>query len=148
MAAGDPRLRGQDVSIRILEDARPVTSIDSVASFNDNTKFEIKSDGFLGEVTERKDTILHGYGGDFEFQVHEARWLQFLLDVEAKAARVRLITFNVVRLDSFANGSSAVITYKDVAWGEFGQGIGSRADYLKIKAPFECSARDIKINQI
>lgn len=147
--AADPRLKGQEMSIRVVQDSAVVDQIDSVASFNDNTKFEIKEDGFLGEVVNRYDTVLAGYSGDIEFQVHNATWLNFLLEVEAKATRAKPGTrFNVVRTDFFANGSSAVVVYTDVSWGEFGQSAGSRVDFVKVKAPFSTGERSITVNQV
>lgn len=147
--AADPRLKGQELSIRVVQDSDVVNQIDSVASFNDNTKLEIKEDGFLGEVVNRFDSVLNGYGGDMEFQVHDATWLGFLQRVEAKATRESPGTvFNVVRTDFFANGSSAVIVYSDVSWGEFATSAGSRADFIKVKAPFATGERSITINQV
>ena len=145
----DPRLKGQEMSIRVVQDSNVLQQIDSVASFNDAVKFEIKEDGFLGEVVNRFDSVLNGYTGDLEFQVHDATWLAFEQAVEAKVTRQTPGTvFNVVRTDFFANGSSAVIVYSDVSWGEFGTSAGSRADFIKVKAPFGTSDRSVQINQV
>lgn len=145
----DPRLKGQEMSIRVVDGSEVVDQIDSTASFNDSVKFEIKEDGFLGEVVNRFDTVLNGYSGDMEFQVHDAKWLLFVERVEKKATREDpTITFNIVRTDFFANGSSAVIVYKDVSWGEFGTSVGSRTDFTKVKAPFATGERSININQV
>jgi len=153
--SADPRLKGQEMQIRATYDpsgtGQPIllAQLDSIASFNDSLQFEIKDDGFLGEGTNRKDSVLNGYEGDIEFQVHDASWLNFQLLVEQKATRVRpSIQFNLIRTDLFANGSSAVITYPDVSWGKMDTGAGGRADFVKVKAPFACSERNVQINQV
>lgn len=144
--ATEPRLLGTDVSIRIVRDGAPVTTITATASFNDEVKLEMKQDGFLGEPTDRYDTIHRGYGGDMEFQVNRHQWeTDFLASVERRARREAFTTFNVIRTDRYSNGQNSISTYKDVAWGAFQRSTGSRADYVKIKTTFGCSERSTQV---
>ena len=144
--ATEPRLLGTDVSIKIVRNGQPVTSINATASFNDTTKLEMKQAGSLGEPVDRYDTIHHGYGGDMEFQVNRHTWeTDFLASVERRARREEFSTFNVIRTDRYSNGQNAISTYKDVAWGEFARSTGSRADYVKIKTSFGCSEKSIQV---
>lgn len=144
--ATEPRLLGTDVSIRITRDGAPATSVNAVGSFGDEPTLEIKQDGFLGEPVDRFDTIHHGYKGDFEFQVNRPTWeTDFVARVEEKARRDVFYVFNVIRTDRYANGQTAVTTFKDVAWGPFSRTTGSRADYVKVKGTFACSEKSTQL---
>src|SRR5512147_918828 len=101
--AADPRLRGQDIVLRILQDGALVDELQAVGSFNDEVKLEIKEDGFLGEPTNRYDQILNGYGGDLEVQVNSPSYLTFVASVEAKGKREAFPIFNVVQTQLYSN---------------------------------------------
>lgn len=143
------RLKGQEVSIRVVDNGNVVASLDSIASFNEEMKSEIKEDGFLGESTNRFDDIHNGYGGDFEFQFRRADWANFQLRVQARQERRNPnIVFNVVRSDIYPDGSTTVYTYVDAKWGPMTSSVGSRADFVKGKCQFACSKRPVKQNAL
>lgn len=143
------RLRGQQVSIRIVQAGTVVDSIDSISSFNDEDTLEIKEDGFLGEFVNRFQSILNGHGADFEFQTHNARWLLFRQSVLDKVmGKTPDVVFNVVRTDYYFNGDTVVQTYVDVHWGPMGKAIASRGDVVKHKLTFKCSAAPADINAL
>jgi hypothetical protein len=151
MAAPGQRLKGQEVSIRILQNGTLLSSIDSVSSFNEEVDLEIKSDGFLGEPVNRFDEILNGFGGDFEMQTTNGSWLIWQQAIIARAQRVASAvgtTFNVVRTDLYENGDSNVYTYVDAKWGGMPSTVGARGEYVKVKASFKCSTRPVLQNQI
>ena len=121
-------------------------SVTAVASFNEEVKLEMKQDGFLGEPTDRYDTIHRGYGGDMEFQVNRHTWeTVFLAAVERRARREEFVEFNVIRTDRYSNGQNVIATYKNVAWGAFPRSLPSRGDHVKIKTTFGCSERSIQV---
>jgi hypothetical protein len=143
------RIKGQEVSIRVVQDGNVVTTVNSVGTFGDETDFELKSDGFLGEPVNRFDEILNGYGGDFEMQVTTSQWILLQQAIRSRATRTTPGTiFNVVRTDLFPSGESLIVTYADVHWGAQPTTIGGRGEYVKIKASFKCSDRVEQINQI
>lgn len=143
------RLKGQEVSIRVVDSGTLVASLDSISNFNSEMKSEIKEDGFLGETTNRFDDIHNGYGGDFEIQLRRPDWANFQLRVQARQERKNPnIVFNVVRTDLYPDGTSTVYTYIDVKWGAMTESIGSRADFVKGKCQFACSKRTVKQNAL
>ena len=145
----DQRLKGQEVSIRVVNAGVVQAAIDSVSSFNDSIALEIKEAGYLGEFVNRFDEILNGYGGDAEINMTRAD--SDLLDqaVVARATRVSpQLVFNIIRTDFYPNGDSNVYTYTDVHWGEIPTTIGSRGDYVKKKFTFKCSERPVATNQL
>jgi hypothetical protein len=146
-----PRLKGQEISVRILQGnpPEPIASLDSISTFNQETTLKLLEDGFLGEVTNRFDEILDGYGGDFEMHVTNSGWISWEQAVITKATRTDpTITFNVVRVDLFADGSSLIYVYTDVHWAAIPQKVGGRGEYLKVSSSFKCSTRPVLQDQI
>lgn len=143
------RLKGQEVSIRVIDSGTMVASLDSITSFNEEMKSEIKEDGFLGEVANRFDDIFNGFGGDFEAQFRRADVTNFQTRVQERQQR-KVVTrvFNIVRTDLYPDGTSTVFTYIDVKWGAMSTSAGSRTDFVKLKTSFACSNRANKQNAL
>ncbi len=145
----DQRLKGQEVSIRTIRGGSVIDSIDSVSVFNQETMMEIKQDGFLGEYVNRFDSIHNGFGGDFEFHVHNGLWVAFERSIIDKAQRNTPDTvYNVIRTDFYPNGDNVIYTYRDVQWGAIPHTVASRGDYVKVKATFNCSERPEQVNSL
>lgn len=143
------RLKGQDISVRVIQASNVVNSIDSISTFNDNVALELKEDGFLGETVNRFDEILNGYGGDFEFHVHRGDWNTLVQAVTDKAERrTPDVQFNVVRTDFYANGDTVTYTYEDVHWGPIPTSVASRGDYVKPRMEFRCSQRPHQLEAV
>jgi hypothetical protein len=145
----DMRTKGQEISVKVIQAGVPITSIDSITSFNDTVSLELKEQGFLGETVNRFDEILNGFGGDFEFQVNHADWNNLVEAIISRATReVPDLTFNVIRTDFYPNSDTAIYTYQDVKWGAIPTTVASRGDYVKVKMEFRCEERPVKINSL
>jgi len=143
------RVKGQDISVRVINAGVVVGSIDSIASMNDNIALELKEDGFLGETANRFDEILNGYGGDFEFQVHRGDWNNFTKAITDKAERrTPDVQFNVVRVDYYPNGDTVTYTYTDVHWGAIPTSVASRGDFVKPRLEFRCTERPHQLEAV
>jgi len=140
--AGEQTLEGQEITIRAITDGDVAAELKFFTSFNDSVKQEIKTNGYLGEPFDRFTDVFSGYGGDMEFHVNTASWVDWDAALSARARRENAAAvFDIVRIDNFSDGSNVTYTYKDVAWGERPTSIGSRADKVKVKASFMCSER-------
>lgn len=145
----DQRLKGQEVSIRVIEAGNVVTTIDAISVFNEQVALELKEQGYLGETVNRFDELLNGFGGDFEFHVNRADWHSLVESILERATReVPDRTFNVVRTDFYPNGDSAIFTYQDVKWGPIPTSVASRGDYVKPRMEFRCEERPVKVNAL
>lgn len=143
------RLKGQDISVRVIRAGVVEASIDSLSTFNDNIALELKEDGFLGETVNRFDEILNGYGGDFEFQVHRGDWNLLTKAITDRASRrTPDVQFNVVRTDFYPNGDSCIYTYENVFWGPIPTSVASRGDFVKPRMEFRCSSRPQQLEQV
>lgn len=145
----NPRLKGQEISVRVVNDGVVAAEFDSIASFEDNTDIKEMEDGFLGEQVNRFDNALNGFGGGFEMQLTSANWLLLKQAVIAKAKReTPQVVFNVVVTDLFANGDSVITTYSDVTFGPIPKSVASRTDFVKVKWSFKCSQQGEQINAL
>lgn len=149
MATNDPRLRGQEVEVRIFTDGVLESTITSIASFEETFKLEKKEDGFLGEQTNRYDHIFNGIDGRLEFQVNSADWMLFENAVKSQAQRKTPATvINLVRSDFYANGQIAIITYANSKFGPMPTSVPGRGEFVKVSLDFSCSDRDEQITSV
>ena len=137
----DKRIKGQESVIGISGPQGNVGSIDAVSSFELEFQIDILSEGFLGEVAERKDEIFMGVSGKLEVQLPRVDYLGFAQQIVDKAQR-RLpanTVFNVTSTLTFPDGRIARVLLPDVAFGSIPLNIGARAEYVTSTVEFEGS---------
>lgn len=135
-------LQGQEITVRALVDGSVVSELVFITSFNDSADQEIKQNEYLGEPFARFLDIFTGYSFDFEAHVLSAAWIDWENALTSRAQRANpAITFAVVRVDRFADGTNLTHTYEDVAWASRPTSIANRGDMVKIKASGKCSVR-------
>lgn len=141
------RIKGQEVSILIVADSVLQDTLVDIQNFNIELEFEIKSQGYLGEKTNRKDYIFNGCKFDGELHVHTQDYLLFAQQVHDKAQRLTPdIIFNISGVFSFPNGDEPELLLNDCAFGAIPMNIGSRGDYVKVKFQGECSDIEIQLS--
>jgi hypothetical protein len=128
------RLKGQEVSIRIVNDGELVEAISSFGSLEESEDQELLQDGFLGEVVDEYDEAYHGDKFTLEFQVRDAQWRTLWKAIKDRAQRrTPNVQFNVVVTDLYPAGDTEITTYGDVKWGPRSKSTGSRKDFVKLK---------------
>lgn len=142
------RLKGQEVSIIVIAGGNVVQEVKAVSNLNDETKLDIKEDGFLGETANEYDQVYNGMSGDFEMQLHRAQWETTLKQrIINKARRIEPnLVFNVVRIDFYPNGDTVTTTFTDVSWGAIPRTTAARGDFVKVKFAFACSEAPVSVN--
>jgi len=142
MATNDPRLRGQEVEVRIVANGTLENSITAVATFEETFKLEKKEDGFLGETNNRYDHIFQGIEGKMEFHVNSNDWMLFQNVIKLQAQRKTPNTqINLTRTDYYANGQTSIITYADCKFGPSPTSVAGRGEFVKVSLDFSCSDR-------
>lgn len=143
----DPRLMGQEVTVRLTQAGSLVTEVTAIANFNEEVNIEIKESSFLGEGENRYDEVFNGFGGDLEFQPENAGWVDVQEAIIARARReTPEVQFSIIRVDSFSNGDTLTYTYMDVKFGPQPTSLSGRTEYAKTKFSFKCSKRAVKKN--
>jgi len=139
------RIKGQEVSLLIVQDSVLQETLTDIQNFNMELEFEVKSQGYLGEKTNRKDYIFNGCKFDFEIHVHTQDVFTFIQAIHDKAQRLTPdVQFNITGIFSFPNGDEPELLLTDCAWGALPMNIGSRGDYVKFKMQGECSDIDLQ----
>ena len=72
------RIKGQEVETLIVVDGAPRDTITDIRSFEFAFQTEIMSEGYLGETTERKDSIFKGIRGRLELHFETSPQLQWI----------------------------------------------------------------------
>jgi hypothetical protein len=134
------RVRGQEVEITLVKDGQPLDAIANIKSFEFKYEMETQSEGYLGERTERKDSIFKGISGSFEIH-HEKKTLfeMFRSLVDRAKRRTPGVTVNIKATINYNNGERLRVVFPDVEFGEIPVNIGSRTDYVSTSLDFVCS---------
>jgi hypothetical protein len=134
------RIKGQEVTVLITDNGVLQNTLVDIQSFEVEAQFEIKSMGYLGEVSNRKDEIYNGCKFTIEFHLHTQDWFTFQADIKSKAQRINPnLIFNITSVLSFPNGQTPSITVPDAHFGPNPLSISSRGDYVKVKLEGEAS---------
>lgn len=134
------RILGQNVSVIIIRDSQPMQEIQCIRSFSFTEDLELKDEGYLGETTNRKDSVYKGVKLDMEMHAQNNKILELVKVAKDKAQRrTPGVRINIKATMTWPNGDTARMTFKDVEFGAFPVNIGSRTDYVTFKIEGACS---------
>lgn len=134
------RILGQQVSLIIIQDSAPLQELDCIRSFSFTYELEMKDEGYLGETTNRKDSVFKGVKLDMELHTNNKRIFQFIQSAVDKARRrVPGTRINIKATLTYSNGDLARVTFPDVEFGDIPVNVGSRTEYVTVKLDGACS---------
>jgi hypothetical protein len=134
------RLLGQNVAIIIIQDSAPIQEISCIRSFSFTYEQELKDEGYLGETTNRKDSVFKGMKMDMELHTNNNKVFQLIQSAVDKARRRTPGTrINIKCTLTWPNGDVARVTFPDVEFGAFPINANSRTDYVTVKLEAACS---------
>lgn len=134
------RLLGQNVSVIIIQDSAPLQELNCIRSFSFTYEQELKDEGYLGETTNRKDSVFKGMKLDMELHTNNHKVFSLIQSAVDKARRRTPGTrINIKCSLTWPNGDVARITFPDVEFGAFPINANSRTDYVTVKLEAACS---------
>ncbi len=134
------RIKGQEVELLLVVNGNPKSNLTSVRSFEVTLNTEILSEGYLGETTERKDSIFKGLSGKMSLHIDSQEILKVFQAIVDKARRRTPGTkINVKATLNFPNGQRPRVLISDVEFGPMPLSFGSRQDYGSVDLNFEAS---------
>ena len=134
------RIKGQEVEIIAIVDGVPQSTLTAIRSFSMTFQQEIKDEGYLGEKTNRKDSIFNGIDGRFEAHANDPAILTTIDSIVNKARRrTPGTTINIKVTMTFPSGRRARVVIPDVEFGAIEVGTPSRGDYVTTTFPFAAS---------
>lgn len=134
----EQRIKGQEVELILVEDNVPLTTIADIRSFEMAAQLEILKEGYLGETTDRRDSVYRGYRGKMEVHFENRDVLDFarrLVDKARRRTPGARVNCKVTLV--FPGGDRVRMILKDLSFGEIPMGFGGRAEYGTISLDFE-----------
>ncbi len=124
----------------MLQDGVPQDNLTFGQSFEATFKTETLQEGYLGETTDRYDTIYKGINGKIKYHYDNPAFLNLTLAIINKARRRTPGTrFNLKAVMSFPSGTRARIIVRDCEFGPLPIGFGSRSDFGTYDLDFSAS---------
>lgn len=134
------RLLGQNVSLILLQNSTPLEEITCIKSFSSTAQLEMKEEGYLGETTQRFDSVFKGFKMDIELHTTSNKYITLVNQVISRARnRDQNMRMNLKAALRWPNGDRCRATYIDVQFGDIPLNVGSRTDYLTLKFDMACS---------
>lgn len=134
------RIKGQEVQIIITRDGVLEETFTAIKNFQSTDEFEVKSVGYLGEKTNRKDEIFNGMKFSFDMHLSKKAFWTFKKAVKDRAQRVSPdLQINISGIFSFPNGETLAETLPDVHFGPMDKNVSDRGEYVDVKIEGECS---------
>jgi hypothetical protein len=133
------RVRGQETSILVTRGGNLESTMTDIQNFNLELEFEVKSVGYLGQKTNKKDFIFNGVKFDFELHTHTQDWIPFAIAVQDKAKRNNTtVIFTITTVLQYPDGTTPDAILTDVSFGALPINVSARGDYVKHKIQGEC----------
>lgn len=133
------RIKGQEVEMIFVENNTPLTGIADVRSFEMEGMLEILTEGYLGETTDRRDSVYKGFSGRVELHFENRDVIDFarrLIDKARRRTAGARVNMKVTLV--FPEGGGRVrLLLKNLEFGAIPLGFGSRTDYGAITLSFE-----------
>lgn len=134
------RVKGQEVEISVTVDGAVQETLNLARSIELEWKTETLQEGYMGETTDRYDTIYKGLSGKIEFHFDTAAPFNMIQKIVNKARRREPGTrINIKATVNFPGGERAKILVKDAEFGPLPINFGSRADYGTFSLSFAAS---------
>lgn len=132
------RLRGQEVSVQVVQNGALLADISDVKSFEVEFQLDVMSEGYLGEFTDRRDDMFKGITGKIEFHIENGAPFDLVNAIVQRAQRrVPGTQFNVQSTVRLANGQRKRIVINDLYFGSVPFNVASRTDYVTYSLSFE-----------
>lgn len=138
------RIRGQEVEVRIISDGDLERTITAVQSFDMEAQLEVKSEGYLGETTMRKDDIYNGVRIRMTLHLENDDWFDLQRKIIDRARRrTPAVEFNIIAVLFFPNGDTPRVSIPDVSFGTQPLTAPGRGDYVSVTLEGEAADFDI-----
>lgn len=146
MAGSSQRIKGQNTFLDVIVNNEVQDSIGPVTEWGMEFMLEIISQGYIGETTERKDSIFKGFKGNATLHLNTKKAFNIVnAAIENARQRVGHAIINAKATFNFPNGDRVRIIFPDIAIGAIPISFGGTGDYGEMKLEWECSEPRILI---
>ena len=128
------RLKGQEVTITVMQDGVEVASLRDTKNFTLTPNFDRLAEGYLGETSDRYDEIFKGVSFELEAHLEDPGFVTFIEAVRNRAQRRTPTTgINIFATLNFPDGQRVRIVLRDCFFADIPFNVGSRSDYGSVK---------------
>lgn len=132
------RIKGQEVQVLLVQNGVPLDSITAIRDFEFNYQLEIKSEGYLGETANRKDTVYNGIAGKMSMHFEsKSVFTLFQSIVDTARRRTPGTKINIKATLAFPNGDRVRVIIPDAQFGEIPVSFGGRTEYGMASLTYE-----------
>ncbi len=138
------RIKGQEVEVIMVVGGVAQATTTDVRNFDFVFQTEMLKEGYLGEVSDRYDTIYRGIKGKLEFHFENEDIFGIITAIVDKAQR-RLpgTQFNVKATLNYPNGQRLRVLISNVEFGEIPVGFSGREAYGQVTLDFAASSAQL-----
>jgi len=134
------RVRGQEVSVQVVQDGKIVAELNDVKSFDVEFQLDVMTEGYLGEFTDRRDDMFKGVSGKIEFHIENNAPFDFInAVVQRSQSRVKGTQFNVQSTVNLPNGQVKRLLVNDIFFSSIPVNVSGRSDYVTYSLPYEAA---------
>lgn len=135
------RVKGQEAYVVIMRDGDPQITIDSVSSLEVEFMMEILEEGYLGETSNRFDSIYNGMRVKIEGHCNSEAYLELAQAIKEKAQyrAGSTVRIDVVASYAFQNGDFPSLVLQDVHFDAIPFSIDSRQSFQSFSLEGKCS---------
>lgn len=134
------RVRGQEVSVQVVQNGKIVAELTDVKSFDVEFQMDVMKEGYLGEFTDRRDDMFKGISGKIEFHIENNAPFDFInAIVQRSQSRVKGTQFNVQSTINLPNGQVKRLLVNDIFFSNVPVNVGGRSDYVTYSLPYEAA---------
>jgi hypothetical protein len=134
------RVRGQEVSVQVVQNGKIVAELTDVKSFDVEFQMDVMKEGYLGEFTDRRDDMFKGISGKIEFHIENNAPFDFInAIVQRSQSRVKGTQFNVQSTINLPNGQVKRLLVNDIFFSNVPVNVSGRSDYVTYSLPYEAA---------
>lgn len=128
----EQRIKGQETILTIVKDGELQARIDAVTETEITLMLETTEEGYLGETSNRYDTLFKGCKIRSSGHMANRQIIDFANDIVRKAQRR---SGGAIRIDMsttfvFPNGDLVTVAFSGLEFGEIPFNVGGRGEYV------------------
>lgn len=138
------RIKGQETQLLLIVDGVSQSEITAIRNHEFAFQLEVSREGYLGETTDRRDSVFRGIRGRFSLHLENASIFSLLQQVLNKARRRTPGTrINLKTTLNFPNGQRVRVMVPAIEFGELPFNTGGRAEFVETTVEYEAAEAQI-----
>ena len=132
------RIKGQDVSLALTVNGALKKSVTDIKDLEITSQLSILTEGYLGETSNRRDSIFNGVKGKITFHLEDPAILDVIREiVNAARSPVAGTVVTITSVLNFPSGPQRIVTIRNCFFGDIPLTFGGREQYGTSSLDFE-----------